>query len=146
MPVPDVADMVMELMRRGNRGGLPMQASPELNQYLQQAHGAVGQPPPPNNLMQGPGSGYADIRSSEFLSPEGPSQSPASRSPSPMEMVGENFTDTPLYIWYNRNGKRIRLDGPFNSDIEAMRELRELRRSGLAADAEVEIAPDFDPR
>ena len=61
--------------------------------------------------------------------------------------AGGNGTEDQLFIWYtNDKGQRVRLDGPFANDIEAARALREMRQSGLDPNAQVEIAPDFDPR
>lgn len=73
-PNAQVADLIMQLMMRGKAGGLPMQASPELTQYLAHAQGGTTPPQlrgqPAAEILQGPGSGAAAIRDPNFL-PEG---------------------------------------------------------------------------
>lgn len=70
-PNAQVADLIMQLMSRGRSGGMPMNASPELTQYL--AHAQAGSAPPqmrgrPSaDVMQGPGSGHAAINDPNFL-------------------------------------------------------------------------------
>jgi len=67
--------------------------------------------------------------------------------PNAFRHAGGDGTEDQLFIWYmNEKGQRVRLDGPFANDIEAARALREMRQSGLDPNAQVEIAPDFDPR
>lgn len=180
-PQSQVADLILQLMMRGKSGGLPMQASPELTQYL--AHAQAGSAPPqlrglPSaDVLQGPGSGAAAVRQpfdfegrpfqSKFKSHDdimaalGSRYDESGRQPdmSPMDMLtdrpppnafrhaGGDGTEDQLFIWYtNEKGQRVRLDGPFANDIEAARALREMRQSGLDPNAQVEIAPDFDPR
>lgn len=70
-PGSQVADLIMQLMMRGKSGGLPMQASPELMQYL--AHAQGGTLPPqmrgaqPAPVLPGPGSAMAELRDPNFL-------------------------------------------------------------------------------
>ena len=65
-PQSQVADLILQLMMRGKSGGLPMQASPELTQYI--AHAQRGTLPPqmhgaqPAPVLPGPGSAMAEIR------------------------------------------------------------------------------------
>lgn len=66
-----VADLILQLMMRGKAGGLPMQASPELVQYLAHARGGTAPPQlrelPSADVLQGPGSGHAAINDPNFL-------------------------------------------------------------------------------
>lgn len=160
-----VADLILQLMMKGKSGGLPMNASPELTQYLAHAQGGTAPPQmrgmPSADVLQGPGSGAREIASDDFLNdlpPAGALQE-YEQSMSPMDMLtdrpppnafrhaGGNGTEDNLFIWYtNAKGQRVRLDGPFTNDLDAARALKELRQSGLDPNAEVEIAPDFDPR
>lgn len=170
MPNPnEVAKLIMQLMERGRSGGMPMQASPELIQYLAHAEGGTAPPQqrinPRAEVLQGPGSGAAAIRDPDFLSESNSDlaigmrnlertfdETGRPRDVDPMDVTADmpparpdmgNFEGTPLFIWArDRNGKMIKIDGPFTNDVDAMRELRMLRQSGL--DVETEIRPDFD--
>ncbi len=145
-PQSQVADLIMQLMTRGHAGGLPMQPSPELAQYL--AHAQLGTATPgvrqntPAPVLPGPGAGQSGPSPLDMMT-DSPGHLPTGTFRQPSE--SGNFSNTPLYIWmmHPKTGKRIRLDGPFSSDIEAARELRTLREAGLN-DSQVEIAPDFD--
>lgn len=181
-PSSQVADMIMMLMRRGQSGGLPMQASPELIQYLAHAQGGTTPPQlrgtPAADVLPGPGSGYREINDPDFLNaaegqlpdtmqydsngwPAGtesfaaPYQGPSGGNITPLDMVsdrppsnafrhaGGDGTEDQLWMWAMKDGKRVKIDGPFSNDIEAARELRAMRQAGL--DMEIEIAPDFNP-
>jgi len=180
MPGPNsqVADLIMQLMMRGKSGGLPMQASPELTQYLAHAQGGTTPPQmrgmPSADVLPGPGSAMAELRDPNFLPPVremsdeefiaslgGPDaigetftfRKPKAPDPTPMDLMsdrppvdafrhaGGDGTEDQLFIWAMKNGKRIKLDGPFTDDFTAARELKAMRAAGL--DLEVEIGPDF---
>jgi hypothetical protein len=155
-----VADLIMQLMSKGNRGGLPMQASPELEAYLAQA-GRSSQAGPATgpNLVAGPGSGFSpdqlgtpmtpSAAHSELSAPEFLSDPRLPTTAFRQEGAGNFTAGEELYIWIKnpKTGQRVRLDGPFSNDIEAARELRMLREAGQQsgfANIELEIGPNFD--
>lgn len=148
-PNAQVADLIMQLMMRGKAGGLPMQASPELTQYLAHAQGGTTPPQlrgqPAAEVLQGPGSGAAAIRDPNFLSDAAPQpqalDTVSDRLPSQafrQESPGE-FANQPIFIWYTnpKTGKRIKLDGPFTDDLSARRAFNELREAGMTDPLEI---------
>lgn len=88
MPGPgsNVADLIMQLMMRGKSGGLPMQASPELVQYLAHAQGGTAPPQqrmmPSADVLNGPGGSQAEIRQPFDFE----------QQPSPMSMVDDRLS------------------------------------------------------
>lgn len=156
-----IADLILQLMMRGKSGGLPMQASPELTQYI--AHAQAGTAPaaqrvrPSADVLPGPGSGMAEIRNPDFLSnmEAGPvgATPPFAPAVDPMDMVGGSrppsnmfrqeapgeFDPGQIFIWYThpKTGQRMKLDGPFSDDISAHRAMQELRREGVTDQLEV---------
>lgn len=127
---------------------------------------------PSADVLPGPGSGAAAVREPfDFESaPHAIAESQADLGITPdmyRQMTGESqlspldlMTESPghlptgtfreggqlpMFLWATnpRTGKRIRLDGPFENDIEAARALKEMRAAGYG-DGQVEIAPDFD--
>ena len=139
-PGDKVADIIMMLMQQGGQRGMPMQASPELQAYLQQAKGAVPDAASFDSanvdLMPQRGAG-------EFV-PEHPT--PISQDPWFDQMVGEgrpsprqfqqegagNFAQGTYFITMTdpRTGRSTRLDGPFTDEVTAMRELKLLVDAG----------------
>jgi len=160
-PNSQVADLIMQLMSRGRSGGMPMQASPELVQYL--AHAQAGSVParigarPSASVVPGPGAPVdmmaqpagvdpaimAELSNPNFLNEGQPSAMDMieanPRPPAGTAMPAGNAGE--IYIWYTnpKTGKRLRLDGPFTDDIQAARAMRELRAEGVTD--ELEISP-----
>lgn len=166
-PNAQVADLIMQLMSRGRSGGMPMNASPELTQYL--AHAKSGTTPPqqrgaPSAQVFDPG-GNLDPRNFGAgnrridMAPPQPvdprimaemSDPNFLNEPSPLDMVGAPRPSPgagamgdagQTFIWMTNptTGKRVRLDGPFTDDIQAARAMRELREAGMSD--ELEISP-----
>lgn len=162
-PNSQVADLIMQLMSRGRAGGMPMNASPELTQYL--AHAQAGSAPPQMRgrpsaeVIQGPGSGAGAVTQpfdfesapTSMLRPNDPSVSQFTQdqttaldmvgAPRPAPGAGAMGDADQTFIWYTnpQTGKRVRLDGPFFDDIAAARAMRELRDAGMTD--ELEISP-----
>lgn len=155
----NVVDLIMQLMSRGRSGGLPMQASPELTQYLAHAQGGTAPPQmrgmPSADVLPGPGSAIREIQDPNFLSSGTPTRDIAQQQAAtqPMDMLTDprpptsmfrqespgEFDPGTMWIWYThpKTGQRIKLDGPFTDDIQAHRAMQELRREGVTEQLEV---------
>lgn len=156
---PQTIGLIMDLMARGRSGGLPMQASPELLQYM--AHAQAGSTPPQQrnlpsaDVLQGPGSGYGAIRMDDFLGETGavPTSAPQESQLSMLDMMSEtgrpppnvfrqegagNFTDSPLFVFVtNASGKRIRVAGPFTDDVSAQSALNRLAKNSKGVQLDI---------
>lgn len=152
----------MQLMMQGNRRGLPMRPSPELEQMLRGMAGSEtalsGQTPEAFQMLEDAGEklslhnervipqrpptgepfDFEDIHNSQWdrgmMDEPIPSAGPE-REPDLVDLMGGPTRAVEgsgqfFIMARNKQGKAIRLDGPFSSEIEAMSELRKLQEAG----------------
>lgn len=139
-----VAQLISMLLAEGKGRGFPMRASPELRQYMREANAAIPDPDSfsAQNVELMPGPSAEQIMG-------GAAPPPISQDPwfdQAATSVGQSLPETnlegSLYIWAtNPQGKRVRLDGPFTNEMDAMRELQLLRKSG-GRHLQMDIGPE----
>lgn len=119
-----VADLIFQLMSN-NR--MPMKPSAGLERYLMEASNGNGPPP----ISQDPAFEDPDFGLSAVdVMPKANRQMAA-------EVTGDLF----LWIVQPKTGKKVRLDGPFKTELEASRAKKELETLSGSKQAAITIGP-----
>jgi len=165
----EVPELIMQLMRGLNKGGVRTVESPELSAYMNQAllghanpnapaqaraniHDIMGDMAPTSSR---PPPISRDPWFDQLLEPQASADPSMSidevrnlgRPPSPGGFAGQASPDQ-QFLWVVKNGKKTRVDGPFNDDISAAKALKQWRELATSSgtDLQFEIGPMFDPR